>query len=370
MSILSRYLLRNYLASFFLCLGVFLFILLMNYFLRLFNLAVMKGISLGWIFFCFTRLLPFFLSMALPMAFLVSLLLTLGAFSESGEVLALRSSGFSFREILAPFFAVALLVSGALFFVNHRASPDGFHSFKNSHAEVLAQVSRLELEPSALTRMGDWEMFSRAVEAEPDADSGTVGQSLSGVRLVKREGSYKRLRVAAPRGRMRIESGRGVSLELEAGSLIWPSKDPESHTDSTFGRYRLFVPFVDYKKVHRNPDLQELNTPRLRERLDGYGLREDERLEYLTEATLRSAGAAAPFVLLWVACPLGLGLEKRGRAKGFALSLGLMFAFYGLMALGVGLGRRDVVWAWLGPWLPDAACLAVGVGLWWRQLRR
>ena len=45
MTILTRYLLRSYLPSFLLCLGVFLFVLLMNYFLRLFNLAVMKGIS-------------------------------------------------------------------------------------------------------------------------------------------------------------------------------------------------------------------------------------------------------------------------------------------------------------------------------------
>jgi len=79
MSLLSRYLYRSYLPVFFMCLGIFLFVLLMNYFLRLFNLALMKGISLGWIVFCFSRLLPYFLSLALPMSFLVALLLNLGS---------------------------------------------------------------------------------------------------------------------------------------------------------------------------------------------------------------------------------------------------------------------------------------------------
>src|SRR5688500_5133901 len=108
MSILSRYLVRSYLPVFLLCLDVFLFVLLMSYFLRLFNLAVMKGISLGWIFYCFSRLLPYFMSLALPMAFLVALLLSLGQLSESGELMALRSSGFSFREILTSYFLVAV----------------------------------------------------------------------------------------------------------------------------------------------------------------------------------------------------------------------------------------------------------------------
>ena len=90
MTVLTRYLLRSYLPVFAMAAGVLLSVLLMNYFLRLFNLAVMKGVPLAWIVFCFSRLLPYFLSLALPMAFVVALLLTLGHLAEGGEVLALR----------------------------------------------------------------------------------------------------------------------------------------------------------------------------------------------------------------------------------------------------------------------------------------
>src|SRR3989304_5927759 len=114
MPILPRYFLRVFLPVFLLCLAVFAGVLLMNHFLKLFNLAVMKGISPLWIASCFARLLPFVLSVALPMAYLVALLITLGRLSESGEVLALRASGFSFREITWPFLAVGALLSAFL----------------------------------------------------------------------------------------------------------------------------------------------------------------------------------------------------------------------------------------------------------------
>ena len=361
MSILTRYLLRLYLPAFSLCVGVFLFVLLMNYFLRLFNLAMMKGIPLIWIFSCFARLLPYFLGLVLPMAFVVALLLALGQLSESGEVLALRSAGFSFREMLAPFFLLAVSLSLLLLYVNHKASPDGFHSFRDAYSAAAAQVARVDLEPKIYFALGDWRFYAEEVGAEGE---------VSGVRLVKLKGRYARLRVSAPRGRTELDPGRGMRLELRGGALQWPNESPQSHTTANFGLYKLFIPFVDYAKARRDADLQELDTFDLKARLSAGGLEPSKRREFATEAALRSAGAAAPFVLFWVACPLGLRLEKRSRTVSFAMSLAVLFLFYGLLALGIGLGRRDEAFSSWSPWLPNAVSLAVGAGLWWRMVKR
>ncbi|HAH05464.1 MAG TPA: hypothetical protein DCM05_02890 [Elusimicrobia bacterium] len=360
MRLLTRYLLRSFLPAFSMALGAFLFILLMQYFLRLFNLAIMKGISLVWILSCFARLLPYFLSLALPMAFLVALLLTLGHLSETGEVLAMRASGWSFREILAPFFTAALVLSGFLFYVNHKASPEGFHSFRNAYSQAADRVAHVDIEPRTFFPLGEWRLF---------ADHVGGGGEVFGVRLVKLRGPYTRLRVSAKEGRALIERGRGVSLELRSGALQWPNDDPGSLTTATFGRYRLFVPFTDPKKAPRELDIPELGTSRLLELVRSGTLEPSRQREYATEAALRSSGAGAPFVLFWVACPLGLRLERRSRAMGFALSLLVMFGFYGLLALGVGIGRKDFAWSYWAPWLPHAATLLAALPLWLR-LRR
>jgi lipopolysaccharide export system permease protein len=354
-------LLRSFFPAFLMSLGVLLFVLLMQYFLRLFSFALMKGMPLVWILFCFARLLPYFLSIALPIAFLVSLLLTLGQLSETGEMMALRASGFSFREILSPFLAVSLLLALLLIYVNHKASPEGFHSFRKAYSRASAQISKVSFEPRTYSPVGDWRFFAESV---------SEGGDLGGVRLIKLRGGYKRLRVSARSGRAAIQAGHGVALELRDGTLQWPNDDTESITTARFGRYRLYIPFVDAKGLARDLDIQELNTLVLLERAASRRVEPSRRREYATEAALRSSGAAAPFVLFWIACPLGLSLERKSRTAGFGLSLLVMFAFYGLLALGVGLGRRSLALSAWAPWLPNACALAAGAALWRGRLSR
>lgn len=362
MPIIARYQFRLFFPLFGLCLGVGTSVLLMNHFLRLLNVAVLKGISPLWIVSCFARLLPSFASLAVPMAFLVALLLVLGMLSESGEVTALRSSGFSFRDILWPFGALAIAFSALLFYVNHKASPDGFHSFKKSYEGALRQVSAVDLEPRTFVQLGDWKLFAQS------ADSGTG--RLGGVYLVRYRGKDSGLRVEAPEGRMSIDKGRGLTLRLERGTLQLPAREPAWLVTASFDEYRLFMPFAAAVPADRRLDIQELSTRRLRERLLDSALDLEHRKEYVTEAAVRSAAAASPFVLFWLACPLGLRLDKRAKTRGFALSLLVLFFYYGLLALGISLGRRNLDLAPWAPWLPNVAGLLAASRLWTRGLSR
>ncbi|MBI4349202.1 MAG: LptF/LptG family permease [Elusimicrobia bacterium] len=362
MPIFARYQFRLFFPLFSVCLGVGTAVLLMNHFLRLFNIAVLKGISPVWIVACFARLLPGFLSLAVPMAFLVALLLVLGQLSESGEVMALRSSGFSFADILWPFGVLGLSFSLLLFYVNHKASPEAYHSFKKSYEGAVRQISAIDLEPRTFVELGEWKLFAQATEARTG--------SLGGIYLVKHKGTNAGLRVEAPEGRLAIDKGRGLTLELKRGTLQLPAREPAWLVTAHFDHYRLFMSFAAAAPADRRLDLQEMNTRRLRERLQDPELDLEHRKEYATEAAVRSVGAASPFVMFWLACPLGLRLEKRAKATGFALSLLVLFLYYGLLAFGISLGRRHVELAPWTPWIPNVAGLAGAALLWARGLRR
>ena len=361
MPTLARYLFRQHLPTLMLCLAVCVGVLLMQQFLRLFNLAVLKGISPFWILTCFARLLPYFLSLALPIAFLVALLLILGQLSENGEVLALRSSGFSFAEILWPYFAMAVLFSIILFYINHKASPECFRSFRNRYTMAVAQVSRLDLEPGTFTEMGEWRLYSKTVRKS--------GGQLGGIYLVKLRGERLGMRVDAPEGRIRVEEDRGIWLELSRGTIQLPDPDPSRYLSGTFEVYRILVPLRAGSQADRKPDLQELNTFEILDQLRGNQLDTFHRKEYLTEMALRSAGAMSPFVFFWIGCPLGLSLEKQARTTGFALSLAVLFLYYGCLVVGIGLGRRYMGWSNVGPWLPIVSGLGTGAYLWRWKLR-
>lgn len=361
MPILSRYLLKQFLPIFLLALTVFAGVLLMNHFLRLFNMAVMKGISPLWIAGCFARLFPFICSLALPMSFLVAMLLTLGQLSESGEITALRASGFSFAEMTWPFLVVGTLLSGLLFYVNHKASPEGFHSFRDQYLEAARQIARVDIEAGSFVKLGPWKLFAKAA----DSKSG----ELKGIYLVRAESQAQKIRVEAASGKLSLERGRGVTLELRDGNLQLPNEDPNRFTSGTFKRYRVEVP-LSGRAAARQLDIQEMNSATLRRKIAEPATERQHKLEYLVEIAVRSAGALTPFVFFFIAAPLGMSLGRHSRGLSFAASLGILFVFYGLLALGIGIGRREESLSSVAPWAANVAGLAIGAFLTRRSLAK
>jgi LPS export ABC transporter permease LptF len=350
MPILPRYVLRLFLPIFGACAALFLGVLMMNQFLRLFSLAMMKGIPPWWILTCFARLLPSFAALALPMSFLVASMVVLGQLSESGEVMALRASGFSYGEITRPLLWASVLLSLLLLFINHKAGPEGFHSFKKRTTEAAQKVARVELRPRSFTELGPWRLYARGSDAK-------TGE-LEGVYLVK-PGQVQGMRINAEKGRLTSDPGRGITLELLDGQLQLPSNEPEKFTSGRFERYTVFVPLTVEALTPRELDMQEMNTTLLREKAKEPATTNERRLEYRVETAVRTVGALSPFVFFWVGVPLGM-TKRRTRGADFAASLGVMFVFYGLLVIGVSLGRRHELLAATAPWLCDATGLVAG----------
>ena len=353
MPILPRYVLRQFLPIFGACVALFLGVLMMNQFLRLFSLAMMKGIPAWWIFTCFARLLPSIAALAVPMSFLVAAMVVLGQLTDSGEIMALRASGFSYAEITRPLLWISVALSVMLLFVNHKMGPEGYHSFKKRTTEAAQKVARIELRPRSFTELGPWRLYARA----SDVKTGI----LEGVYLVK-PGQVRGMRINAERGKLTSEPDRGITLELIDGQLQLPNNDPERFTSGRFERYSVFVPLTASALAPRDLDMQEMNTWRLREKAADAATTRERRLEYRVEAAVRTVGALSPFVFFWVGVPLGMGLLKRARGADFAASLAVMFVFYGLLVVGVSLGRRHEAFASLAPWLGN--CVGLVTGAW------
>ncbi|MFI5346851.1 MAG: LptF/LptG family permease [Elusimicrobiota bacterium] len=353
MPILPRYILRQFLPTFGVGLVLFFSVLLMNQFLRLFTMAVMKGLPLIWILSCFARLLPSFASLTVPMAYLVAAMITLGSLTDAGEVMALRSAGFAYHEIVKPFLWAAVVLSVLLLLINHKIGPEGFHSFRRQTTEAGQKMAKIELRPRAFTPVGPWRLYAR------EADNATG--RLEGVYLVK-PSKTEPVRVNAERGRLNLLAGRGVEMELEDGQLQLPNADPERYTSGRFERYRVFMPLVE-QAAPRELDLQEMSSGELSRKIAAPDLARERRLEYIVEKASRSASALSPFVFFWIAAPLGVGLKRRTRGLDFAASLGVMFIYYGLLVVGVSLGRRHDHLAAAAPWIGNVIGLALGAWL-------
>jgi lipopolysaccharide export LptBFGC system permease protein LptF len=214
-------------------------------------------------------------------------------------------------------------------------------------------MAKIDLRPRVFMPVGPWRLYAR--------QTNNANGKLEGVYLVKSTRTES-LRVNAERGRLVLQPGRGITLELEDGQLQLPNADPHRYTTGRFARYHVFLPLTE-SVIPRDPDLQELATPELTRRLSDPATIDEKRVEYVVEKAARTAGALSPFIFFWVAAPLGMGLKRRARGADFAVSLGVMFAYYGLLVVGISFGRRHDAVASVAPWLANAVGLTAGLWL-------
>ena len=117
---IDMYLLKNFLGLFLATFFIAIFILLMQFMWMHVNDLVGKGIGIGVLAEFFLYAAASVVPLALPLAILLSSLISFGNLAEKVELTAMKAAGISLFRIMRPLaLAVALLSVGAFFFSNN-----------------------------------------------------------------------------------------------------------------------------------------------------------------------------------------------------------------------------------------------------------
>ena len=120
---LNLLLLKSYIGPFVLTLGIAQFVLIMQFLWKYIDDLVGKGLE-TWII---VKLLVFtsvsLLPMSLPLAILLSSIMTLGSLGENYELTAVKSSGISFLRFIRPILILNILISIGAFFLSNNIIP-------------------------------------------------------------------------------------------------------------------------------------------------------------------------------------------------------------------------------------------------------
>ena len=124
---LDQFILRSFIGPFFAILLVVVFILMMQFLWLYIDELVGKGLSfkvilefLGW---GSATLLP----LSLPLATLLSSMMTLGTLGENNELLAIKAAGISLQRVLIPLALVCGVVSVGAFFISNDLIPVAYN---------------------------------------------------------------------------------------------------------------------------------------------------------------------------------------------------------------------------------------------------
>lgn len=120
MRTLYRYIIFSYIGPFLMTFFIAVFVLFMQFVWKYVDDLIGKGLDTRTLVELFFYAALSMFPLALPLAILLSSLMTFGNLGEQFELVALKSSGMSLQKIMSPLIVVAFLTSvGAFFFSNN-----------------------------------------------------------------------------------------------------------------------------------------------------------------------------------------------------------------------------------------------------------
>jgi LPS export ABC transporter permease LptG/LPS export ABC transporter permease LptF len=343
--LLTRYIWNEVLSHAVLGGALFTFILFMKNIGELLEMAARNSSSLGGVAKVFLFLLPNTLTLTIPMAVLVGVLLGLSRLSADSEITAMRAVGVGVWYFVKVVSAVAILAWGVSLANSLYVAPKATEALLRLKDSLKNQQASFAIQPRVFyedfknyvlyvgdvragTGFARWQRIFLADLSDPAAPKITTAEEA----VVTNDGPNTLL--------MRLRSGTEHGMESTNGS--------PQYQVSTFEETELPLTIGAQEDTHLgrvDAPILALTNHQLYARSQGAGGR-----PYLIELHKRFAYPAACLVLMLIGIPLGLSSRRGGKSTGFVVTIALVFIYYSLSLTGVSLAREGKVPVFAGVW--------------------
>jgi len=212
--LLSRYLLRQLVAPFLFGLAALTSLMLLSQIAKKFGALVGKGLPWSVIAEVFALSLPFIVAMTLPMAVLLAVLYAFSHLAADNEITAMRASGISVYQILAPVLVWGVIMSAINFVFVDQVLPETNARLRGLLIDIGRKKPTLELREQVINEVPPSQYFLRA--GRIDAATGR----LKDITIYDMGGETSRRIIYADSGRMAYSEGRtDLNLRLFDGSI-------------------------------------------------------------------------------------------------------------------------------------------------------
>lgn len=144
---INLYVLKSYLGPFILTFFIALFILLMQFLWKYIDDLVGKGLEASVVGQLLFYASATFVPLALPLAILLSSLMTFGNLGEHYELVALKASGISVWKVMRPLVYLSLLISLLAFLFSNNVLPVANLKFQSLLYDVRQQKLAFNIKP-------------------------------------------------------------------------------------------------------------------------------------------------------------------------------------------------------------------------------
>lgn len=352
MRILTRYILKEIFSHALLGLLLFTFVLFARDVGRLLELLVRKSAGGGMVAWLFVLTLPATLSLTIPMAVLVGILIGLSRMGSDGEVTATRAAGMSVAVYVRPVTWFALAGVALSLFTSAYLAPRAVREFIRIQNSLAASQVPAEVRPRVFE-----ESFPNLVLYVHDVrGEGNDWRGLFMADLASPHGP--KVTFAERAWVVPDAAGNKVQLHLISGSSHQVRPNPEEYIISRFSESDVPVAMAPPAETRAKPF-----TERYTSELLAISPADQEFAPARIELHRRLALPAACLVLALVGIPLGLSSRRGGKSMGVVLTVLLVFIYYMLFVAGISMARQGRLAPGPAVWLGNIVFLLAGLAL-------
>lgn len=337
MYILHRFILRELLTSFLLSVIFLNFTLMMEKLLRLSRLLSSVGASPLDVGQVILYLQPQLLILTIPMAMLLSVLLTYFRLTADNELIIMRNIGMPFRLISRPVMYLGIGCFATSMAMSFYLGPTGSVMLREKITNILVTRAPLAIEEGIFnTSFKDMVIL---VKEKP------APNLLSGIFIVDERKKAESKIIVAREGQILSETD-ALSFALRGGHVYITGQN--SFTEITFGSYYFrLTPVLDQS----NKKSSELTPFEL---ISESRSSPEKKISYLLEFYRRLSMPGVCLIIIFLGPSLALIAGKTGRLGGLTIGLLVFAAYYSVMIYGENLARSGVLPHFVGAWLSFA----------------
>jgi LPS export ABC transporter permease LptG/LPS export ABC transporter permease LptF len=325
--------------------ALFTFILFMKYLGRLLEMAARNSASLSIVGKIFLFMLPNTLSLTIPMAVLVGVLLGLSRLAADSEVTAMRATGIGVWFFVRVVSVIAIIGWGISLVDSLYVAPRADAALLRLESSLTDQQASFEIEPRVF-----YEDFKNYVLYVQDIRAGAGASRWQRIFLADLSDPTSPKVTTAEEAVVADSGAHTILMRLRNGTehdMVTTNGVPQYQV-STFEESELPLTVATQEDAHigrTDTPILAMGNRVLYEHTKGPG-----GTPYLIELHKRFAYPAACLVLMLIGIPLGISSRRGGKSAGFVVTIALVFIYYFLSSTGIALAREGKVPVFAGVW--------------------
>ena len=261
---MSRYFIREMVLPFFFSLLMITFLLFINFLLRALDRFLGKGLDVITILEYLFLNLAWIIALAVPMAVLLSTLMTFGRLSEDNEINAMRASGVRFISIIRAPIMFGITIALLLILFNNFILPDMNFRARLLSGDIYRKRPGMNIEPGIfLDNLPDYSMIV----------GGKKGEIMSDVRIFSKGKQEAQTSIHAKTGTLSTLADAFLLTLFDGEIHELESKDFTNYRRIIFETHKIIIPADDIllnRRDSSNRTDREMTVPMILNKVKGY----------------------------------------------------------------------------------------------------